>query len=114
MRCERCKAYRKRLHVCAHCERKLCGGCSFRSRGGRVCAGGGPCHQAALRAPRAITRTVTYGESTYKVRGRVEVPDLNTMDRLAALIWLNRHTYARGYSKSNPLAGIGAAITVKS
>lgn len=59
--------------------------------------------------------TVTYEGKTYKLRSRkTEVPDLEAMNEFAALIWLNRNTTARGYSKAaNPLAGMGGAISLK-
>jgi hypothetical protein len=59
---------------------------------------------------------VTYDGKTYKVRSRkTEIPDLAAMDRMAALIWLNENTYARGAgirTRPNPLAGMGGAITL--
>jgi len=58
------------------------------------------------------TRTVTFLGATYKVRGAVEIPNLDAMDRIGARMWLCRHTYARGYSRPNPLAGLAGAITV--
>ena len=58
-------------------------------------------------------RTVTYDGSTYKVRSdKVDIPDLDNMDRFAALQWLIRETYARGYSRPNPLAGMGGIVSV--
>lgn len=60
-------------------------------------------------------RAVTYDGNTYKVKSdKIEIPDLTAMDRIAALMWLNRHTYARGYSRvrPDPLAGLGGAISV--
>ena len=63
---------------------------------------------AARRKP-----TVTYDGTTYKVRSRnTAIPDLAAMDRMAALIWLNENTYARGtnHRRPNPLAGMGGAI----
>jgi hypothetical protein len=58
--------------------------------------------------------TVTYGEYTYKLKSRKTiVPDFNSMTRFEALIWINRNTRARGYSKApNPLIGLGGAISV--
>lgn len=55
---------------------------------------------------------VIYGDSVYKLRSRkTVVPDLGAMDRMAALIWLNRNTTRRGYSKApSPLQGMGGAI----
>ena len=57
---------------------------------------------------------VTYDGKTYKVRSsKTEIPDLASMDRMAALIWLNENTYARGNgirTRPNPLAGMGGAI----
>ena len=58
--------------------------------------------------------TVEYGGNVYKLRSRkTVVPDLNAMDSLAALIWINRNTTPRGYQKApNPLKGMGGAITI--
>lgn len=67
------------------------------------------CLAAARRKP-----AVTYDGKTYKVKSRkTPIPDLAAMDRMAALIWLNEHTYPRGNglrTKPNPLAGLGDAI----
>jgi len=58
--------------------------------------------------------TVTYGGSTYKMKSRKTIiPDFSTMERFNCLIWLINNTSPRGYSKpSNPLAGMGGAITL--
>lgn len=60
----------------------------------------------------AAARTATFDGNAYKVRGKVEIPDFASMDRFSALQWLCRHTCARGYSRPNPLAGLGGAISV--
>lgn len=62
-----------------------------------------------------MKRQVTYNSKTYTVRSdKVDVPDLDSMDRFAALIWLNQNTYATGpRSKPNPLAGLGDVINVR-
>ena len=59
--------------------------------------------------------TVTFEGNTYKLRsGKTEVPDLASMSHLSALIWINRNTTARGYSKTpNPLIGMRGALTLK-
>lgn len=57
-------------------------------------------------------REVEWNGKFYKVRGNVEIPDLLALPRFTALMWLNTHTYARGYSKPNPLAGFAGAIEV--
>lgn len=58
---------------------------------------------------------VSYDGTTYKVRStKIEIPDFTPMERIAVLMWLNRYTYPRGYSKPNPLQGIGGAITLNS
>lgn len=61
-------------------------------------------------------RTVTYDGKTYKVRkDSIAIPDLNAMERMAALIWLNQETCASGRgtrSRPNPLVGMGDALTV--
>ncbi len=58
---------------------------------------------------------ITYDGQAYKLRSRkTEIPDLESMDRLAALIWLNRNTTARGYYKApDPLIGMGGVISIK-
>lgn len=58
-------------------------------------------------------RRVTFDGRTSVVRSnKIEIPDLASMDRFAALTWLIQNTYATGYSKPNPLAGFGGAIKV--
>ena len=60
-------------------------------------------------------REVEWNGRYYKVKSnKIEIPDLRAMERFAALIWLNTHTYPRGYSKPNPLAGLGDAIKIVS
>jgi len=58
-------------------------------------------------------RVVQFDGTLYRVRSNtVAIPDLTQMERLAALLWLNTNTYARGYSRqSNPLQGYGGSIT---
>lgn len=60
--------------------------------------------------------TVEYEGKSYKVRSRkTAIPDLAAMHRIEALIWLNRNTTARGYSRAtDPLAGYGGVIKVRS
>lgn len=60
--------------------------------------------------------TVSYGDRTYKLRSRkTVVPDFDSMERLAVLVWLVQHTTPRGYSRvTNTLAGYGGAIQVTS
>lgn len=56
---------------------------------------------------------VEYDGKTYSCRcWNVEIPDLSAMDRFDALQWLCRETTPRGYSKPNPLAGLGDIISV--
>jgi hypothetical protein len=61
--------------------------------------------------------TVTYGGTTYKLRSRkTEVPDLDAMDRLGALMWINQNTTRRGAginTRPNPLRGLGAVLNVE-
>lgn len=56
--------------------------------------------------------TVTYEGETYKLKShKTQIPNLLGMERLAALVWLQRNTWPRGYHKSpNPLTGMGGAI----
>jgi hypothetical protein len=59
-------------------------------------------------------REVSYDGARYKVRSdKIEIPDFTQMSRFEALQWMCRHTYARGYSKPNPLQGLGGAIEVR-
>jgi hypothetical protein len=59
-------------------------------------------------------RRVNWENESFCVKGNVSIPDLSAMSRIDALIWLNRNTYRRGYSRvTNPLAGIGNAISLK-
>lgn len=67
---------------------------------------------AGVRKPK---REVEWNGSWYKVKSNtVEIPDLKALPRIEALLWLNNETYARGYSKPNPLAGYAGAISVVS
>lgn len=66
-----------------------------------------------MHKPRGPKRYVEWDGTFYAVRSdKIEIPDLASMNRFAALSWLINHTYARGYSKPNPLAGYGGAIKV--
>jgi len=59
-------------------------------------------------------RMVEFDGCVYSVRSdKIEIPNLAAMDRISALLWLCKHTYARGYSRGNPLAGLGGAIAVR-
>ena len=56
--------------------------------------------------------TVTYDGNTYSLRSaNTEIPDFDDMDRIAVLIWINRHTVRRGYSKPQPnLRGLNLKV----
>lgn len=58
--------------------------------------------------------TVCFEGRTYKLRSRnTVVPDFSAMDRLSILVWINRNTTKKGYSKApDPLIGLGNAITI--
>jgi len=60
-------------------------------------------------------RAVTYNGRTYKVRSdSIEIPDLASMGDFEALVWINRHTYRRGYHAApSPLTGMGGAINLR-
>lgn len=62
-----------------------------------------------------MKRPVTFDGRAYKVRSdRVEIPDLASMPRMEALVWLNRHTYRRGYRKApSPLVGLGEVLNIQ-
>jgi len=57
---------------------------------------------------------VEYEGKVYKVKSaNTAIPDFTAMDRLESLMWLNRNTVAKGYSKKiNPLAGLAGVITI--
>lgn len=59
--------------------------------------------------------TVEYDGKTYSLLRRdTVVPNLQTMDRIAALVWLTQNTKARGYQRPvNPLKGYGGTVTSK-
>jgi len=58
-------------------------------------------------------RYVEWDGCSYAVRSdKVAIPDLKAMSRFSALQWLISNTYARGFSRPNPLAGFGGAINV--
>jgi hypothetical protein len=57
-------------------------------------------------------REVEWDGKFYKVKSdKIDIPDLQAMPRMSAILWLNAHTYPRGYSKPNPLALVGGAIS---
>ena len=61
-------------------------------------------------------RQVEWEGKSYRVKSdTVEIPDLTSLDRIAALVWLNQNTYRRGYStaKPNPLAGYGGTVSAR-
>jgi hypothetical protein len=60
--------------------------------------------------------TVEYKGKIYKLNSRkTEVPDLATMNSIAALVWINQNTVAKGRRKTeNLLAGMDVlTINVK-
>jgi hypothetical protein len=58
--------------------------------------------------------TVTYQGETYKLRSRkIEIPDLGSMEVLAAKVWILQNTYPRGTNHRPPapnLAGLGLQV----
>ncbi len=67
----------------------------------------------AIARRRTPMPTVEWDGRVYSVRSRkIKIPNLTAMSRFAALQWLIANTYARGYSRPNPLAGFGGAISV--
>jgi hypothetical protein len=64
----------------------------------------------------ADRRTVTFDGQSYKVRStKIDIPDFDSMNRMAVLAWLNRHTYPRGYSRArSPLEGMGEVLNLRS
>ena len=62
---------------------------------------------------RGPKRYVDWAGCSYAVRSdKIDIPDLQTMKRIDALLWLNANTYPRGCFKPNPLAGYGDAIQI--
>ena len=56
-------------------------------------------------------REVSFDGRTYKVRSdSIEIPNFDQMSRFDVLKWLLQNTYARGYSKPNPLQGLGEVV----
>ena len=68
-----------------------------------------PAPPAPARGPMP---TVTYDGSTYKLRSRkTVVPNLDSMERMAALIWINQNTTKRGHhAVPSPLLGMAGAV----
>jgi hypothetical protein len=69
----------------------------------------------AIRAKsvRKPKREVCWDGRYYKVRSdKIEIPNLAAMETFSALRWLITFTYPTGYSRPNPLAGMGGAISV--
>jgi hypothetical protein len=69
---------------------------------------------SARRGPKP---RVTYNGRTYTCRAwKVEIPDLDAMDRTGALVWLNQNTTPTGAgirTKPNPLAGMGSILAIR-
>lgn len=65
-----------------------------------------------MSASRGPKPTVKYDGKTYTCKAwKVEIPDLDAMDRTGALIWLLRNTVPRGYSRPQPrLPSIGLVV----
>jgi len=59
--------------------------------------------------------TVEWDGRIYSLKSRtMSPPDLGAMSRIGALVWLNRNTYPRGYSRGgNPLAGMAGVVNVR-
>jgi hypothetical protein len=60
--------------------------------------------------------TVEYQGKVYKLKSRkIEVPDFASLNSIAALVWINQNTIAKGYRKTeNLLAGMDVlTINVK-
>lgn len=62
---------------------------------------------------RGPKRYVNFDGRSYAVRSdKIVIPELEAMTRFAALSWLINHTYATGYARPNPLAGLGGAVKI--
>lgn len=61
-------------------------------------------------------RLVEWEGQWLKVKSdKVEIPDLGSLSRFEALIWLNQNTYRRGHSSAKPnlLAGYGGQVVAQ-
>ena len=59
-------------------------------------------------------RTIKWDGNVYQVKpSKIEIPDLRSMDSLAAILWLNRYTYARGYSTKPNINLRGLSMEVR-
>lgn len=55
--------------------------------------------------------TVEFEGRTYSLRTRsVVAPDLGKMDKIGALVWLNRNAVRRGFQKGRPLIACHMSI----
>jgi len=70
--------------------------------------------QVAAPPRRGPMPAIEYGGNLYSLKSRdTMIPDLSKMERMEVLMWLNKNTRARGYSKGgNPLAGMGDVLRV--
>ena len=63
------------------------------------------------RGPKPV---IEYGGQIYTARKYGEVPDLDAMTRMEALVWLNQNTYKRGHSTKAPAPNLhGLTLAVR-
>lgn len=58
---------------------------------------------------------VTFEGCEYAVRSAsTQIPDLKSMSRIEALMWLNRHTYHKGTNHRRPTPNLrGLTVTIR-
>lgn len=66
------------------------------------------------RVPINPMPTVEYDGTIYKVRSRkITIPDLESLRRIEALVWLGRYTIPRGYSRKIDIRLPRVEVTVR-
>lgn len=66
-----------------------------------------------MNSKRGPKQTVEYDGRVYSARTYdVQVPDLDTMSRLEALVWLNQNTHKRGHSTKAPMPNLAGLTLV--
>lgn len=62
------------------------------------------------RGPKPL---IEYGGAIYAARSyNVDIPDLDSLPRIEALVWLNQNTYKRGHSTKAPVPNLAGLTLV--
>jgi hypothetical protein len=76
--------------------------------------GSGTAMTISVRGPKRPMPTVEWDGTCYSLKSRnTQVPDLASMSRIEATLWLCRNTKPRGYRRGNPLAGLAGVVKIK-